>query len=129
MSRERRVLLGALSRSSASSRGKNVNLDKGHLVRGMIDAPGYATEQFSSSPLSSSSSSQDTHVRPSRSGQTFPFRVFVLDKVTDFLLLGKLVVVGAVGVLSFYFFSGEWMGEIIKESPFHHLEYSLAGFP
>ena len=117
MSRERRrVLLGALSRSSASSRGKNVNLDKGHLVRGMIDAPNNATEQFSSS------SSQDTHIRPSRSGQTFPSRVFVLDKVTDFLLLlGKLVVVGAVGVLSFYFFSGEWMGEIIKESPFHHL--------
>ena len=121
MSRERRVLLGALSRSSASSRGKNVNLDKGHLVRGMIDAPNNATEQFSS-PLSSS---QDTHKRPSRSGQTFPSRVFVLDKVTDFLLLlGKLVVVGAVGVLSFYFFSGEWMGEIIKESSFYHFKLS-----
>ncbi len=36
------------------------------------------------------------------------FRVFVLDKVTDFLLLlGKLVVVGIVGSLSFVIFSGE----------------------
>ena len=51
--------------------------------------------------------------------------MFVLDKVTDFLLLlGKLVVVGAVGVLSFYFFSGEWMGEIIKESSSHHFQLS-----
>ena len=51
--------------------------------------------------------------------------MFVLDKVTDFLLLlGKLVVVGAVGVLSFYFFSGEWMGEIIKESSYHHFRLS-----
>lgn len=34
-------------------------------------------------------------------------RVFVLDKVTDFLLLlGKLVIVGGVGILSFYVFSG-----------------------
>ena len=34
-------------------------------------------------------------------------RVFVLDKVTDFLLLlGKLVVVGGVACASFYFFSG-----------------------
>lgn len=34
-------------------------------------------------------------------------RVFVLDKVTDFLLLlGKLVIVGSVGVGSFYVFSG-----------------------
>lgn len=34
-------------------------------------------------------------------------RVVVLDKVTDFLLmLGKLLVVGGVGVLSFFFFSG-----------------------
>ena len=37
------------------------------------------------------------------------FRVFVLDKVTDFLLLlGKLVIVGGVGVLSFYVFSGKY---------------------
>ena len=37
----------------------------------------------------------------------FSFRVFVLDKVTDFLLLlGKLVIVGGVGVSSFYVFSG-----------------------
>lgn len=36
------------------------------------------------------------------------FRVTVLDKVTDFLLLlGKLVIVGAMGVSSFYIFSGE----------------------
>ena len=36
------------------------------------------------------------------------FRVFILDKVTDFLLfLGKLVIVGGVGVASFYVFSGE----------------------
>lgn len=35
-------------------------------------------------------------------------RVFILDKVTDFLLLlGKLVIVGGVGVASFYVFSGE----------------------
>ena len=35
-------------------------------------------------------------------------RVMVLDKVTDFLLLlGKLVIVGAMGVASFYIFSGE----------------------
>ncbi|XP_061406268.1 choline transporter-like protein 2 isoform X1 [Lethenteron reissneri] len=34
-------------------------------------------------------------------------RVVVLDKVTDFLLMmGKLLVVGAVGVLAFFFFSG-----------------------
>ena len=34
-------------------------------------------------------------------------RVFVLDKVTDFLLLlGKLVIVGGVGICSFYIFSG-----------------------
>ena len=34
-------------------------------------------------------------------------RVVVLDKVTDFLLLlGKLVIVGGVGVASFYVFSG-----------------------
>ena len=36
------------------------------------------------------------------------FRVFILDKVTDFLLLlGKLVIVGGVGVASFYVFSGQ----------------------
>lgn len=35
-------------------------------------------------------------------------RVVVLDKVTDFLLfIGKMVVVGTVGVASFYVFSGE----------------------
>merc|ERR1739848_49535 len=35
-------------------------------------------------------------------------RVFILDNVCDFLLLlGKLVIVGSVGVLSFYFFSGK----------------------
>ena len=38
-------------------------------------------------------------------------RVFVLDKVTDFLLLlGKLVVVGGVACASFYFFSGRIQG-------------------
>ena len=38
-------------------------------------------------------------------------RVFVLDKVTDFLLLlGKLVVVGGVACVSFYFFSGRIQG-------------------
>ncbi|KAL7890997.1 hypothetical protein AOLI_G00004730 [Acnodon oligacanthus] len=35
-------------------------------------------------------------------------RVFMLDKVTDFLLfLGKLLIVGIVGVCSFFFFSGK----------------------
>lgn len=35
-------------------------------------------------------------------------RVFILDKVTDFLLLlGKLVIVGGVGIASFYVFSGK----------------------
>ena len=34
--------------------------------------------------------------------------VFVLDKVTDFLLfMGKLVIVGSVGVTSYYVFSGK----------------------
>uniref|UniRef100_A0A452UBQ7 Choline transporter-like protein n=1 Tax=Ursus maritimus TaxID=29073 RepID=A0A452UBQ7_URSMA len=38
-------------------------------------------------------------------------RVFVLDKVTDLLLLfGKLLVVGGVGVLSFFFFTGRIQG-------------------
>ena len=38
----------------------------------------------------------------------FTCRVFILDNVCDFLLLlGKLVIVGSVGVLSFYFFSGK----------------------
>ncbi|KAG0722373.1 Choline transporter-like protein 2 [Chionoecetes opilio] len=38
-------------------------------------------------------------------------RVVVLDKVTDFLLfIGKMVVVGAVGVASFFIFSGEVPG-------------------
>ncbi|KAK2157275.1 hypothetical protein LSH36_194g05083 [Paralvinella palmiformis] len=35
-------------------------------------------------------------------------RVAVVDKTTDFLMfIGKLMVVGAVGILSYYFFSGE----------------------
>ncbi|GAA6073781.1 choline transporter-like protein 2 isoform X1, partial [Tachysurus ichikawai] len=35
-------------------------------------------------------------------------RVAVLDKVTDFLLfLGKLLIVGIVGIGSFFFFSGK----------------------
>ncbi|XP_056393948.1 choline transporter-like protein 4 [Hyla sarda] len=35
-------------------------------------------------------------------------RVFVLDKVTDLLIFfGKLIVVGGVGVLAFFFFSGQ----------------------
>ncbi|KPP68280.1 choline transporter-like protein 2-like [Scleropages formosus] len=38
-------------------------------------------------------------------------RVAVLDKVTDFLLfLGKLLIVAAVGILSFFFFSGKMKG-------------------
>ena len=38
---------------------------------------------------------------------SFARSVTVLDKITDFLLfLGKLVIVGTVGVLSFYAFSG-----------------------
>ncbi|XP_043940697.1 choline transporter-like protein 2 [Protopterus annectens] len=42
-------------------------------------------------------------------------RVAVLDKVTDFLLfLGKLLVVGAVGVLAFFFFSGRI--KIVKDT-------------
>uniref|UniRef100_A0A7N8WVK6 Choline transporter-like protein n=1 Tax=Mastacembelus armatus TaxID=205130 RepID=A0A7N8WVK6_9TELE len=37
----------------------------------------------------------------------FQHRVAVLDKVTDFLLfLGKLLIVGIVGIFSFFFFSG-----------------------
>uniref|UniRef100_G1R3N3 Choline transporter-like protein n=1 Tax=Nomascus leucogenys TaxID=61853 RepID=G1R3N3_NOMLE len=50
-------------------------------------------------------------------------RVVVLDKVTDLLLFfGKLLVVGGVGVLSFFFFSGriQGLGEDFK-SP--HLNY------
>ena len=36
------------------------------------------------------------------------FRVFILDNVCDFLLLlGKLVIVGSVGCLSFFVFSGK----------------------
>ena len=76
----------------------------------MIDALGSGTEQFSS-PLPNPKA---------RYTYNFLSRVFVLDKVTDFLLLlGKLVVVGAVGVLSFYFFSGEWWrrNNQIKRSP------------
>lgn len=42
-------------------------------------------------------------------------RVAVLDKVTDFLLfLGKLLVVGAAGVLAFFFFSGRI--QIVKDT-------------
>ncbi|XP_072549026.1 choline transporter-like protein 2 isoform X2 [Salminus brasiliensis] len=38
-------------------------------------------------------------------------RVAVLDKVTDFLLfLGKLLIVGIVGIISFFFFSGRTKG-------------------
>ncbi|XP_046721930.1 choline transporter-like protein 2 isoform X1 [Silurus meridionalis] len=38
-------------------------------------------------------------------------RVAVLDKVTDFLLfLGKLLIVGIVGIISFFFFSGRAKG-------------------
>ncbi|XP_026997255.1 choline transporter-like protein 2 isoform X1 [Tachysurus fulvidraco] len=41
-------------------------------------------------------------------------RVAVLDKVTDFLLfLGKLLIVGIVGVLSFFFFSGRAKVEVV----------------
>jgi len=44
-------------------------------------------------------------------------RVTVLDKVTDFLLfIGKLVVVGIVGIASFYVFSGE-LGILQDELP------------
>jgi choline transporter-like protein 2/4/5 len=42
-------------------------------------------------------------------------RVAVLDKVTDFLLfVGKLVVVGAVVVVSYFYFSGAWDEHIQK---------------
>ncbi|XP_069032951.1 choline transporter-like protein 4 [Embiotoca jacksoni] len=44
-------------------------------------------------------------------------RVVVLDKVTDLLLFfGKLLVVGGVGVLSFFFFSGRFL---LRGSNFH----------
>src|SRR5688572_2100720 len=44
---------------------------------------------------------------------TFGCRVFVLDKVTDFLLfIGKLVVVGGVGKLRFHSTLFELIGEI-----------------
>ncbi len=44
------------------------------------------------------------------------FRVFVLDKVTDFLLLlGKLVIVGCVGVGSFYVFSGRINNSVVED--------------
>ena len=40
--------------------------------------------------------------------QFYSFRVLILNSISDFLLLlGKLVVVGTVGLLSFYVFSGE----------------------
>ncbi|XP_072560890.1 choline transporter-like protein 2 isoform X2 [Paramormyrops kingsleyae] len=48
-------------------------------------------------------------------------RVAVLDKVTDFLLfLGKLLIVGAVGILSFFFFSGKIKG---TDNVVPHLNY------
>uniref|UniRef100_A0A8I4A3Y1 Choline transporter-like protein n=1 Tax=Callithrix jacchus TaxID=9483 RepID=A0A8I4A3Y1_CALJA len=50
-------------------------------------------------------------------------RVVVLDKVTDLLLFfGKLLVVGGVGVLSFYFFSGRIQG-LGKDFESPHLNY------
>ncbi|KAF6365351.1 solute carrier family 44 member 4 [Rhinolophus ferrumequinum] len=50
-------------------------------------------------------------------------RVVVLDKVTDLLLLfGKLLVVGGVGVLSFFFFTGRIPG-LGKEFENPHLNY------
>merc|ERR1719334_13650 len=43
-------------------------------------------------------------------------RVFILDNVCDFLLLlGKLVIVGSVGCLSFFVFSGELGGERVQD--------------
>ncbi|PNJ03431.1 SLC44A4 isoform 6 [Pongo abelii] len=50
-------------------------------------------------------------------------RVVVLDKVTDLLLFfGKLLVVGGVGVLSFFFFSGRIPG-LDKDFKSPHLNY------
>ncbi|XP_077017479.1 choline transporter-like protein 4 isoform X2 [Tamandua tetradactyla] len=50
-------------------------------------------------------------------------RVVVLDKVTDLLLFfGKLLVVGGVGVLSFFFFSGRIQG-LGKDFENPHLNY------
>uniref|UniRef100_A0A2K5D3X6 Choline transporter-like protein n=1 Tax=Aotus nancymaae TaxID=37293 RepID=A0A2K5D3X6_AOTNA len=50
-------------------------------------------------------------------------RVVVLDKVTDLLLFfGKLLVVGGVGVLSFFFFSGRIQG-LGKDFESPHLNY------
>nr|XP_048293868.1 choline transporter-like protein 4 [Myodes glareolus] len=50
-------------------------------------------------------------------------RVVVLDKVTDMLLFfGKLLVVGGVGVLSFFFFSGRIKG-LGKDFENPHLNY------
>uniref|UniRef100_A0A2I2YIL9 Choline transporter-like protein n=1 Tax=Gorilla gorilla gorilla TaxID=9595 RepID=A0A2I2YIL9_GORGO len=50
-------------------------------------------------------------------------RVVVLDKVTDLLLFfGKLLVVGGVGVLSFFFFSGRIPG-LGKDFKSPHLNY------
>lgn len=50
-------------------------------------------------------------------------RVVVLDKVTDLLLLfGKLLVVGGVGILSFFFFTGRIPG-LSKEFNSPHLNY------
>merc|ERR1712150_157197 len=40
----------------------------------------------------------------------------ILDNVCDFLLLlGKLVIVGSVGCLSFYIFSGKLGGELLED--------------
>lgn len=48
-------------------------------------------------------------------------RTVVLDKVTDFLLfIGKLVVVGGLGVLSFFFFSGQIPGLEKYVPPLHY---------
>ncbi|XP_006154360.1 choline transporter-like protein 4 [Tupaia chinensis] len=50
-------------------------------------------------------------------------RVVVLDKVTDLLLFfGKLLVVGGVGILSFFFFSGRIQG-LGKDFESPHLNY------
>ena len=68
-----------------------------------------AEHQFQSQPNPSLRADESACITAISTIANFLSRVFVLDKVTDFLLLlGKLVVVGAVGVLSFYFFSGEW---------------------
>lgn len=48
-------------------------------------------------------------------------RTFVLDKVTDFLLfIGELAIVGGLGVLSFFFFSGQIPGSEKYVPPLHY---------